>query len=165
MKDVTIKDSAPRKLLLQKHVDYIAAYGTKKDDYVSPPHCQRYSCQFESAVINGGNSSFVFSHQLFLHKLLSPASSSLAPVLLHHIKITYTRVFPVFFLPVNYISSTFLPTWSSFRTISMLTVSPSVRTCRLPLSLMCVFLTLGQDYKRVSSMSRCSTHNLCSEMT
>ena len=23
----------------------------------------------------------------------------------------------------------------------------------------------GQDYKRVSSMSRCSTHNLCSEMT
>ena len=35
MKDVTIKDSAPRKLLLQKHIDYIAAYGTKKDDYVS----------------------------------------------------------------------------------------------------------------------------------
>ena len=25
--------------------------------------------------------------------------------------------------------------------------------------------TLGQDYKRFSSMSRCSTHNLCSEMT
>ena len=24
---------------------------------------------------------------------------------------------------------------------------------------------LGQDYKRFSSMSRCSTHNLCSEMT
>ena len=23
----------------------------------------------------------------------------------------------------------------------------------------------GQDYKRFSSMSRCSTHNLCSEMT
>ena len=25
--------------------------------------------------------------------------------------------------------------------------------------------TSGQDYKRFSSMSRCSTHNLCSEMT
>ena len=25
--------------------------------------------------------------------------------------------------------------------------------------------SLGQDYKRFSSMSRCSTHNLCSEMT
>ena len=25
--------------------------------------------------------------------------------------------------------------------------------------------TRGQDYKRFSSMSRCSTHNLCSEMT
>ena len=25
--------------------------------------------------------------------------------------------------------------------------------------------TWGQDYKRVLSMSRCSTHNLCSEMT
>ena len=25
--------------------------------------------------------------------------------------------------------------------------------------------TGGQDYKRFSSMSRCSTHNLCSEMT
>ena len=34
-KDVTISDSAPSKLLLQKHVDYIGAYGTKKDDYVS----------------------------------------------------------------------------------------------------------------------------------
>ena len=27
------------------------------------------------------------------------------------------------------------------------------------------FLARGQDYKRFSSMSRCSTHNLCSEMT
>ena len=26
-------------------------------------------------------------------------------------------------------------------------------------------LARGQDYKRFSSMSRCSTHNLCSEMT
>ena len=25
--------------------------------------------------------------------------------------------------------------------------------------------TWAQDYKRFSSMSRCSTHNLCSEMT
>ena len=28
-----------------------------------------------------------------------------------------------------------------------------------------VFITRGHDYKRFSSMSRCSTHNLCSEMT
>ena len=28
-----------------------------------------------------------------------------------------------------------------------------------------VQVTLGEDYKRFSSMSRCSTHNLCSEMT
>ena len=27
------------------------------------------------------------------------------------------------------------------------------------------YVTGGQDYKRFSSMSRCSTHNLCSEMT
>ena len=26
-------------------------------------------------------------------------------------------------------------------------------------------VTWGQDYKHFSSMSRCSTHNLCSEMT
>ncbi|XP_060088021.1 geranylgeranyl transferase type-2 subunit beta isoform X2 [Heteronotia binoei] len=32
-KDVTIKNDAPGTLLLEKHVDYIAAYGTKKDDY------------------------------------------------------------------------------------------------------------------------------------
>uniref|UniRef100_A0ACB8F3N0 Uncharacterized protein n=1 Tax=Sphaerodactylus townsendi TaxID=933632 RepID=A0ACB8F3N0_9SAUR len=32
-KDVTIKNDAPATLLLEKHVDYIAAYGTKKDDY------------------------------------------------------------------------------------------------------------------------------------
>ena len=34
--------------------------------------------------------------------------------------------------------------------------------------LLCSFrakITRGQDYKRFSSMSRCSTHNLCSEMT
>ena len=35
VKDVTIPDNAPKTLLLQKHVDYIAAYGNKKDDYVS----------------------------------------------------------------------------------------------------------------------------------
>ena len=27
------------------------------------------------------------------------------------------------------------------------------------------YCTRGQDYKRFSSMSRCSTHNRCSEMT
>ena len=31
--------------------------------------------------------------------------------------------------------------------------------------LMIVLKTLGQDYKRFSSMDWCSTHNLCSEMT
>ena len=31
--------------------------------------------------------------------------------------------------------------------------------------LITVLHTRGQDYKRFSSMSRCSTHNLCSEMT
>lgn len=34
-KDVIIKNDAPSTLLLEKHADYIAAYGTKKDDYVS----------------------------------------------------------------------------------------------------------------------------------
>lgn len=34
MKDVEISESAPKTLLLQKHADYIAAYGEKKDDYV-----------------------------------------------------------------------------------------------------------------------------------
>ena len=35
MKDVTISDSAPSTLLLDKHVTYIEAYSDKKDDYVS----------------------------------------------------------------------------------------------------------------------------------
>ena len=35
MKDVTLPENAPKSLLLQKHADYIAAYGNKKDDYVS----------------------------------------------------------------------------------------------------------------------------------
>ena len=35
IKDVSIPDSAPKKLLLDKHISYIAAYGDKKDDYVS----------------------------------------------------------------------------------------------------------------------------------
>ncbi|KAK2156852.1 hypothetical protein NP493_1934g00003 [Ridgeia piscesae] len=33
VKDVTISESAPSELLLQKHISYISAYGTKKDDY------------------------------------------------------------------------------------------------------------------------------------
>ncbi|XP_060248450.1 geranylgeranyl transferase type-2 subunit beta isoform X4 [Meriones unguiculatus] len=32
-KDVTIKADAPGTLLLEKHADYIASYGSKKDDY------------------------------------------------------------------------------------------------------------------------------------
>uniref|UniRef100_A0A3P8ZWB9 Geranylgeranyl transferase type II subunit beta n=1 Tax=Esox lucius TaxID=8010 RepID=A0A3P8ZWB9_ESOLU len=33
VKDVVIKPDAPSDLLLDKHADYIAAYGSKKDDY------------------------------------------------------------------------------------------------------------------------------------
>ncbi|XP_006934910.1 geranylgeranyl transferase type-2 subunit beta isoform X2 [Felis catus] len=33
-KDVTIKSDAPDTLLLEKHADYIASYGSKKDDYI-----------------------------------------------------------------------------------------------------------------------------------
>uniref|UniRef100_A0A668ADW7 Geranylgeranyl transferase type II subunit beta n=1 Tax=Myripristis murdjan TaxID=586833 RepID=A0A668ADW7_9TELE len=33
VKDVVIKPDAPSSLLLDKHADYIAAYGSKKDDY------------------------------------------------------------------------------------------------------------------------------------
>uniref|UniRef100_A0A671P5B1 Geranylgeranyl transferase type-2 subunit beta n=1 Tax=Sinocyclocheilus anshuiensis TaxID=1608454 RepID=A0A671P5B1_9TELE len=33
VKDVVIKPDAPNTLLLDKHADYIAAYGSKKDDY------------------------------------------------------------------------------------------------------------------------------------
>jgi len=35
IKDVTIPDTAPNTLLMDKHISYIAAYGDKKDDYVS----------------------------------------------------------------------------------------------------------------------------------
>ena len=35
MKDVIIKPDGPKTLLLDKHADYIAAYGSKNDDYVS----------------------------------------------------------------------------------------------------------------------------------
>ena len=38
-KDVTIKSDAPDTLLLEKHADYIASYGSKKDDYVRMPFC------------------------------------------------------------------------------------------------------------------------------
>ena len=34
IKDVVIPSNAPKTLFLQKHADYIAAYGEKKDDYV-----------------------------------------------------------------------------------------------------------------------------------
>lgn len=33
VKDVSLPDNVPKTLLLQKHTDYIAAYGDKKDDY------------------------------------------------------------------------------------------------------------------------------------
>ncbi|GAA6076786.1 geranylgeranyl transferase type-2 subunit beta isoform X1, partial [Tachysurus ichikawai] len=33
IKDVVIKPDTPNTLLLEKHADYIAAYGSKKDDY------------------------------------------------------------------------------------------------------------------------------------
>lgn len=35
VKDVIIKHDAPSTVFLDKHADYIAAYGSKKDDYVS----------------------------------------------------------------------------------------------------------------------------------
>ena len=35
MKDVKIPPNSPKNLLLGKHADFIAAYGKKKDDYVS----------------------------------------------------------------------------------------------------------------------------------
>ena len=35
VKDVTIAPTAPKTLLLDKHVKYIEAYGAKKEDYVS----------------------------------------------------------------------------------------------------------------------------------
>ena len=35
MKDVKIPPNSPKDLLLGKHADFIAAYGKKKDDYVS----------------------------------------------------------------------------------------------------------------------------------
>lgn len=50
-KDVTIKPDAPSTLLSEKHADYIASYGTKKDDYVGTCLFQ-YICGF----INSNNS-------------------------------------------------------------------------------------------------------------
>lgn len=38
-KDVIIKSDAPDTLLLEKHADYIASYGSKKDDYVCMVLC------------------------------------------------------------------------------------------------------------------------------
>lgn len=46
-KDVVIKPDAPSTLLSEKHADYIASYGTKKDDYVGIDSCQ-YSCDVNS---------------------------------------------------------------------------------------------------------------------
>ena len=34
IKDVVISENAPKTLMLQKHADYIAAYSSKKEDYV-----------------------------------------------------------------------------------------------------------------------------------
>ena len=39
MKDVKIPPNSPTKLFLDKHSDFIAAYGKKKDDYVSKVLC------------------------------------------------------------------------------------------------------------------------------
>ena len=36
IKDVKLPDNSPKELLLEKHADFIAAYGKKKDDYVRP---------------------------------------------------------------------------------------------------------------------------------
>ncbi|TKC41801.1 hypothetical protein EI555_017481, partial [Monodon monoceros] len=36
-KDVIIKSDAPDTLLLEKHADYIASYGSEKDDYILTP--------------------------------------------------------------------------------------------------------------------------------
>lgn len=54
MKDVIIKPEAPSTLLLDRHADYIAAYGSKKDDYVSKVHLSyettlmlQYTMQFK----------------------------------------------------------------------------------------------------------------------
>lgn len=44
MKDVVINPDAPQTLLLDKHADYIAAYGSKKDDYVSKDSRPTYVC-------------------------------------------------------------------------------------------------------------------------
>lgn len=41
-KDVVIKSDAPDTLLLEKHADYIASYGSKKDDYVCMILCWKF---------------------------------------------------------------------------------------------------------------------------
>jgi len=41
-KDVIIKSDAPDTLLLEKHADYIASYGSKKDDYVCMISCWKF---------------------------------------------------------------------------------------------------------------------------
>lgn len=42
-KDVAIKADAPDTLLLDRHADYIASYGAKKDDYVRMIFCWKVS--------------------------------------------------------------------------------------------------------------------------
>lgn len=54
-KDVIIKPDAPSTLLSEKHADYIASYGTKKDDYVGIRLLQ-YSCGFVNS-----NSLYLFA--------------------------------------------------------------------------------------------------------
>lgn len=47
-KDVVIKADAPSTLLSEKHAEYIASYGTKKDDYVGASSFLYISCLIES---------------------------------------------------------------------------------------------------------------------
>ena len=66
----------------------------------------------------------------------------------------------------NYVACVQIPGCPLYSSDLHYTTTPCLA---LPWSLYIVRLrkwsTRGQDYKRFSSMSRCSTHNLCSEMT
>ena len=46
MKDIILPTNAPTELFLDKHGKFIAAYGTKKDDYVS-----KYSFLFLAVLV------------------------------------------------------------------------------------------------------------------
>lgn len=99
MKDVVVSDSGPKTLLLQKHADYIAAYGSKKDDYVRIETLKKkaysflhdaYFCVFHTCQVK---CMFHLNHTHMLGSLLQNSEETTAYItLLANMRYTFNFI-------------------------------------------------------------------------